>query len=119
LQHKIFRPGRAPVRRRRRIGADADFAKAMARAEFGRFYVDQRQLDEVSRSLGQAEARRRPKPDRENEAAPPPCPNPKAAGTKPQLWHRPSVRERRTELADAMARLTAGARLRKETGQKE
>jgi hypothetical protein len=38
-----------------RRGADAAFARAMARAEFGRFYTDDNDLREVRRSL----ARRR------------------------------------------------------------
>ena len=52
LQHiKSFRSGRWPFRRHsRRVGADAAFAKAMARSEFGRFYTDEQEQKEVRRS---------------------------------------------------------------------
>ena len=60
MQHiKISQPGIARVRRRRRVGADAKFARAMARAEFGRFYTDEREQREVRRSLERAKARRK------------------------------------------------------------
>jgi hypothetical protein len=120
LQHiKTPRPGNARVRRRRRIGADAAFARAMARAEFGRFYTDEREQREVRRSLEGAKARTAPdnrsSADRAGTAgeAEPPRPDGKP-GAKPKLWHRPGIRERRTELAEAKARLAAAAVLRRE-----
>jgi hypothetical protein len=96
-----------------RRGADAAFAKAMARAEFGRFYTDDRDLQEVRRSL----ARRRQenpvakpavngsqKPTREK--APP-------ANSKPTtLRDAPRLRERRTELAEALQRLRESSKQR-------
>jgi hypothetical protein len=87
----------------KRNGADAAFARAIARAEFGRFYVDDRDLQEVRRSL----ARRR----RENEAAPPTANGSlkpgkaKAPVPKGTTRDAPRLRERRAELADAFARL--------------
>ena len=45
---------------RRRAGASAEFARAMAKAEFGRHYVSDTDLDEVRRSLSAAKARRTP-----------------------------------------------------------
>jgi hypothetical protein len=108
LQHiKSFRPGRGPsCRRSRRVGADAAFAKALARSEFGRFYVDDQQQREVQRSIARAKGPAEPAAPR--KAA---DPSPPKAG-KPKLWHRPSVRERRTEIADARAKLAAAAKLR-------
>jgi hypothetical protein len=104
------------------VGADAKFARAMARAEFGRFYTDEREQREVRRSLERAKARRKMETsggeERPAEAAPA-MPDGKGSA-KPKLWHRPSVRERRTEIAEGMARLIAGAKRRKaeEPGEK-
>ena len=113
---KFSHPGNARVRRRRRrTGADAAFAKAMARAEFGRFYTDECEQREVRRSLERGKARR--KSDNGGaEDMPVGAVPPKPAGkgrAKPRLWHRPSVRERRTEIAEGIARLIAGAKRRK------
>jgi hypothetical protein len=47
-------------RRSRRVGADAAFAKAMARSEFLRFNTDESQQREVAGSL--AKAGRHPRP---------------------------------------------------------
>ena len=106
MQHnKSFRPGRWPFRQRsRRVGADAAFAKAIARSEFGRFYTDDQEQREGRRSLDRAEARRKPKapspePAKQEEVAPTP------SKSKRALWHQPSPRLRRTELAEARARL--------------
>ncbi len=93
----------------------------MARAEFGRFYTDDQEQREVRRSLERAKARRTSQPhtpelEQEQWSA---RREPRKAGNdawlKPKsgLWHQPSVRERRTEIADAKARLAASARLRK------
>ena len=106
---KSFRLGNRPFRlRSRRIGADAAFAKAMARSEFGRFYTDEQEQREIRRSLARAKARRiQQKPD---ENAPAPA---RVAGkTKPALWKEPNPRHRRTELAEARARLRDAAKLR-------
>jgi hypothetical protein len=58
-------------RRSRRVGASAEFARAMARAEFGRHYVDDKDLEEVQRSLQRAKApvgaTQRPKPPGKNK----------------------------------------------------
>ena len=97
------------------MGADAAVAKAMARAEFGRFYTDECEQREVRRSLERGKARR--KSDNGGaEDMPVGAVPPKPAGkgrAKPRLWHRPSVRERRTEIAEGFARLSAGAKRRK------
>lgn len=76
----------------------------MARSEFGRFYTDDGQLQEVRRSLARAKA-----PGKNEDGLPdgkksgqPPAPAKKEKAT---VWHRPRVRERRTEIAEAMARL--------------
>jgi hypothetical protein len=86
-----------------RRGADAAFAKALARAEFGRFYTDDKDLQEVRRSLARGRQEARPaangwqKPARQT-AAP--------AKNKPTtLRDAPRLRERRTELAEALQRL--------------
>jgi hypothetical protein len=39
-------------------GASADFARAMAKAEFGRHYFSDRDQEEVRRSLAKAKARK-------------------------------------------------------------
>jgi hypothetical protein len=114
LQHnKSFRPGRGPFRlRSRRVGADPAFAKAIARSEFGRFYTDEQEQREVRRSLDRAKGRRESeehKPERKEEIAP------ARSKSKLTLWHRPSPRHRRTELAEARARLKAAAKLRTES----
>jgi hypothetical protein len=90
-----------------RRGADAAFARAMARAEFGRFYTDDNDLREVRRSL----ARRR----QENGGGAQPAGNGSqkptrqtAAPAKSKLTTlraAPRLRERRTELAEALQRL--------------
>ena len=111
MQHiKYIRLGSGPFRlHSRRIGADAAFAKAMARSEFGRFYTDEQEQREIRRSLARAKARRmlQQKPD---EDAPAPA---RVAGkAKPALWKEPNPRYRRTELAEARARLRDAAKLR-------
>jgi hypothetical protein len=91
----------------KRNGADAAFARAIARAEFGRFYCNERDLQEVRRSMARGEAHRRQK----NEAAQPaanrsPKPGkPKAPTPKGTPRDAPRLRERRTELAEALQRL--------------
>ena len=116
MQHiKLFRPlgvpGRGSSRKRsRRVGLDAAMAKAIARSEFGRFYVDDQQQREVQRSLDRAKGRRQPAEDQKPAAPRSAKPEDKP---KPKLWHQPSVRERRTEIADAKARIAAAAKLRK------
>lgn len=113
MQHiKHIRPGRAPLRSRR-VGADAAFAKAMARSEFGRFYTDEQEQREIRRSLARGKANRQIlQPAKAKENAPPP----KAAGkSKPVQWREPSPRHRRTELAEARARLKEAAKLRTES----
>ena len=116
MQHiKPFRSGRGPFRQRsRRVGADPAFAKAIARSEFGRFYTDEQEQREVRRSLARAKARREPKarspePAKQEEVAP------ALSKGKFVLWHQPSPRLRRTELAEARARLKAAAKLRTES----
>jgi hypothetical protein len=98
-------------RRSRRVGADAAFAKAMARSEFGRFYTDESEQREVARSLAKAKA------GSATSGAPadePRAPSRKqvVAKRKAELWREPRVRERRTELADVRARLLSAARRR-------
>jgi hypothetical protein len=98
-------------RRSRRVGANAAFAKAMARSEFGRFYTDQSEQRELARSLARA------RPASAASRAPadmPRAPSPKKAVAKRKaaIWREPRVRERRTELADARARLLSAARRR-------
>jgi hypothetical protein len=107
-----MRPGHWPWRRNsRRIGADAAFAKALARSEFGRFYTDDREQREIARSLVRArkkrngvsaEAPEKQEADAKAEKKPP---------KKVQLWRPPSIRERRSELATARARLMAASNL--------
>ena len=112
MQHiKSLRPGRWPFRRRsRRVGADPAFAKAIARSEFGRFYTDEQEQREVRRSLDRAKPKaRRPEPEKKEEVAP------VRSKSKLALWHQPSPRLRRTELAEARARLKAAAKLRTES----
>ena len=110
MQHnKSFRLVRTR-KHSRRVGLDPAMAKAIARSEFGRFYVDDQQQREVQRSLDRAKGRRQPAEEQKPAAAPAkPESKPKS---KPELWHQPSVRERRTEIADAKARIAAEAKLR-------
>ena len=87
-----------------RRGADAAFARAIARSEFGRFYCDERDQQEVRRSLArgntQSQTPRSPqrKPDTKREQNP----APKGKG---RVWRPVGVRERRTELEQGSARL--------------
>ena len=105
-----FRPRQWPWRHRsRRVGADAAFAKAMARSEFGRFYTDEAEQREVARSLAKAKA------GSATLRAPAHAPRVRSskqviAKRKAELWREPRVRERRTELAGARARLLSAAR---------
>ncbi len=56
------KPSRGRPWRKSRAGA-AEFARAMAKAEFGRHYVNDQQLEEVQRSMTRAKARRAPAPE--------------------------------------------------------
>ena len=116
MQHiKRFRSGRRPTSgRSRRVGADAVFAKAMARSEFGRFYTDEQEQREVRRSLARAKANRPIfQPERsEGDVKAPVTP---AGETRREPWKEPNPRHRRTELAEAKARLKAAAKLRSES----
>jgi hypothetical protein len=100
--NNLFRRNRRVVRR---VGADAAFAKAMARSEFGRFYTDDAEQAEIRRSLARSMLRRQ-----DNlEAAKPKAtgsPDPKTtkAGRR-SLWAAPVVRHRRSEIAASLARL--------------
>lgn len=97
----------------RRVGADAAFAKAMARAEFGRFYTDDREQEEIARSLARGKRNgatpHAPSRSRGGKAAtthgaerdPPDA----AKKSRVPIWRQPSLRERRSELALAKARL--------------
>jgi hypothetical protein len=105
--NKRIRSGQWPWRAQpRRVGADAAFAKALARSEFGRFYTDDREQREVARSLARAKGKSAA------HSSPPPEP-PKvdppgdrhAEKRRVTLWREPRVRERRTELANAKMRL--------------
>jgi hypothetical protein len=89
-----------PVRR----GADAAFAKAMARAEFGRFYCDEHDLQEVRRSLARSKTphRSQPKADTTCEEGKP------ARKGKRSVWRPIGVHERRTELKEGLAHLKKG-----------
>jgi hypothetical protein len=107
-----FRPQPWPWRRRtRRIGADAAFAKAMARSEFGRFYSDENAQREVARSLARAKAASATL-NTSVDVSRAPARKQAVAKRKVELWREPRVRERRTELADARARLLSAARRR-------
>jgi hypothetical protein len=113
-----------PTRRRRqREGADAAFAKSMARSEFGRFYTDEAREREVRASLARSQARRRakqakpglPNQDRapavDSAASAPPA----AAEAKPKKhvpWRAPRVRELRQQIAEGKARLLQEAKER-------
>jgi hypothetical protein len=114
--------GRSRPLRGRRNGPAGDFAAAIARTEFGRFYVDEARLLEAKRSVEAAIARRKPTPrpdtdlprtvepmspahTRAREAMPP-------AKTKCVPWKAPSVRERRTEIAMGLDRLRTERRPR-------
>ena len=86
-----------------RRGADAAFARAMARSEFGRFYCDERDLQEVRRSLARGKTQSgtprpsQPKADTNLDRT---KPTPKG-----NLWRPVGVRERRTELKAGLVRL--------------
>jgi hypothetical protein len=117
LQHiKLLRPGKRPIRpSSRRIGADAAFAKAMARSEFGRFYTDEHEQREVRRSLERAKSRRlAPQTTQSKEGVDEPVGPKSKTSPRVAVWTPPSPRHRRSEIADAMARLKLAGRLRKE-----
>jgi hypothetical protein len=96
------------------MGADAAFAKAMARSEFGRFYSDENEQREVARSLARAKAASATTNTPAGVSRTPVCKQ-AVAKRKVELWREPRVRERRTELADARARLLSAARRRSTT----
>ena len=112
--------GRSRPPRGRRNGAAGDFAAAIARVEFGRFYVDEARLQEAKRSVEAAIARRKPAP--RPKAEPPQAEEAAAEGhagareakasakTKQIPWKMPSVRERRTEIAEGLERLRKNGR---------
>ena len=87
----------------KRNGADAAFARAIARAEFGRFYCDENDLREVRRSMARREKPAPIEPTKvEKTVKRDSAAKPKA---KPAIRAAPRLKERRTELADAFARL--------------
>lgn len=87
-------------------GADAAFARAMARSAFGRFYTDDSDLQEVRRSLA------RTRTQRERFQPPHPKTDNRQKHAKPahngKLWRPVGVRERRTEPKAGLARLKEG-----------
>ena len=108
-----MRPGNWPWRRRsRRMGADAAFAKAIARSEFGRYYTDDREQREIARSL--ARGRRIPNRDRAQDPQEHMLQDKTIVFKRIVPWRPPSVRTRRGEIESALARMMAEARLRGE-----
>lgn len=113
---KPLRSSRWPWRQRPlRVGADAAFAKAIARSEFGRFYVDDQHMREVARSLARPRAGSMPTRQvlggTQAPGADARLSRGKARAKCDQgLWQQPSLREQRTKLAAAKARLLAAAR---------
>jgi hypothetical protein len=93
------------------MGADAAFAKALARSEFGRFYTDDREQREIALSL--ARGRGTPYQGRP-QAQEHKIQDKKVVFKRVVPWRPPSVRTRRSEIASALARLMAEARLRGE-----
>jgi hypothetical protein len=101
--------------RGKRGGPAAEFAAAITRAEFGRFYVDEARLREARQSVDEAIARRRPSPRPNADLSQ--TVEPKSAADaatreaktpakgKRMPWKKPSVRERRTEIATGLDRL--------------
>jgi hypothetical protein len=92
----------------------------MARSEFGRFYTDEQEQREVRRSLARGRERReadRQMIQRTNTVGDGPEPAKAAGKSKPALWKAPSPRHRRSELAEARARLKASARSRAENDE--
>jgi len=75
----------------------------------GRFYTDEQEQREIRRSLARAKARRMRQPTADENA---PSPARVAGKAKPALWKEPNPRHRRTELAEARARLRDAAKLR-------
>jgi hypothetical protein len=98
----------------KRSGADAAFARAITRAEFGRFYVDDNDLREVRRSMARREAHHRQKDEDAQPAASTSRKADRAKAPKPKCTTRdaPRLRERRTELAEAFQRLRAAGKQR-------
>jgi hypothetical protein len=99
----------------KRNGPAADFAAAITRAEFGRFHVDEARLREARLSVEAAIARRRPTPrsngDLPQTVEPKSAPDAATREAKTPAkgtcrpWKKPSVRERRTEIATGLDRL--------------
>jgi hypothetical protein len=81
----------------------------MARSEFGRFYTDESEQREVAWSIAKAKAGSATSRAYEPRAL---SRKQVVAKRKAELWREPRVRERRTELADARARLLSAARRR-------
>jgi hypothetical protein len=96
---KPTRPKGWPWRRRprsQRTGATPEFAQAITRAEFGKYYPKDLPRKREKTAV-------RPKAPR------PPCQCSRKPDGKAHVpWRPPSVRERRTELAQGKARLLKG-----------
>lgn len=90
---------------RARCGADAAFARAMARSEFGHFYFDERDLQEVRRSLARGKTQSESSRPRQAKAGTGPEHTKPAPRDKGDLWRPVGVRERRSELKAGLARL--------------
>jgi len=88
----------------------------MARSEFGRFYSDENEQREVARSLARAKATS-PGLNPPAGVSRAPARKQAVAKRKVELWREPRVRERRTELVDARARLLSAARRRSTTDE--
>ena len=87
-------------------GADAAFAKAMARSEFGRFYCDERDQREVRRSMARGKTQSEtPRPALTKGANASPERTKPALKGKGAVWRPVGVRERRTELKEGLTRL--------------
>jgi len=88
-----------------RRGADAAFARAMARSEFGRFYCDERDQQEVRRSLARGKTQSQTPRSSQREADTKREQSNPAPKGKGRVWRPVGVRERRTELEQGLARL--------------
>jgi hypothetical protein len=93
------------------MGADAAFAKAIARTEFGRFYTDDREQLEIARSV--ARGRRTPNRDRTQKPQEHKIQEKKTIFKRMVQWRPPNVRGRRSDIESALARLMAEARSRR------
>lgn len=106
----MHKPNSSQRRGSRRIGADPEFARALTRQEFGRFYWNDTLEVELRSHLKSSRQRHVPAvtpKELANAAVPAKAPAKPDTTCSPQ-WTPPRLREQRQKLAEARARLLNG-----------